>query len=602
MALRHRDAGEQRHFLGIGRWTIHRLLRMKGDAGGRQGIDRRMRRVSATAMTDPQPRRRHDAIGLGAAMAMGEDEFTVAIEKVGDAQGSHLGREGRHDLMARGRRWGHLGLPQDGEPFQQQAEGSFRIGLAHGAKAVLRPGEAGNDVVEAAVVGEQMHAAAQFACERLGIGKAVATAGRPADVRHQQLRGMRMSFDECEPGTSARRFRLLVEAHVAPLVEGDAPAVDIAPIRRAMRREVPERERGPRRMPTGQAEEFAHGADDSMADTVAIGGRMLALWTTPVNPQEPSTMSNDDETAAIRGVAFMDGRWMPLAEAAVPILDRGFVRSDATYDVAHVWKGRFFRLMDHVERFQASMAGLRMSLPYSAREIADIMIECASRSGLRDAYVQVTCTRGLPPAGTRDPRLCRNRLYAFAQPFVWIADENQRRDGLNMVLSRTQRIPPESLDQRIKNFHWLDLTMGIFEAYDRDATVAILPAADGSITEGPGFNIFVVKDGALATPARGLFEGITRRTVIEIAADLQLRCEVRAVHADEVAQAGEIFISSTAGGIMPVTRYEGRSVGDGRPGALTRRIEDLYWQRHEDDACSTPVPYSDRAAGAAPEA
>ena len=234
--------------------------------------------------------------------------------------------------------------------------------------------------------------------------------------------------------------------------------------------------------------------------------------------------------------------------------------------------------------------------PWAAQQLADLMIECASRSGLRDAYVQVTCTRGLPPPGTRDPRLCRNRLYAFAQPFVWIADEAQRREGLRMVLSGTQRIPPESLDQRIKNFHWLDLTMGIFEAYDRDATVAILPAADGTITEGPGFNIFVVKDGVLATPARGLFEGITRRTVIEIAHDLQLRCDVRAVQAKEVAEASEIFISSTAGGIMPVTRYEGRSVGDGKPGPLTRRIEDLYWRRHEDDAWCTPVAYADQAA------
>ena len=95
-------------------------------------------------------------------------------------------------------------------------------------------------------------------------------------------------------------------------------------------------------------------------------------------------MSADSETANIKGVAFMDGRWMPLAEACVPILDRGFVRSDATYDVAHVWKGRFFRLMDHVERFQASMAGLRLSLPYTAQEIADIMIQCAIRLGLQD--------------------------------------------------------------------------------------------------------------------------------------------------------------------------------------------------------------------------
>ncbi len=135
--------------------------------------------------------------------------------------------------------------------------------------------------------------------------------------------------------------------------------------------------------------------------------------------------------------------------------------------------------------------------------------------------------------------------------------------------------------------------MGIFEAYDRDATIALMPAADGTVTEGPGFNVFVVRNGALATPARGLFEGITRRTVMEIAETLQLRCEVRSVQAREMAEAEEIFISSTAGGIMPVANYEGRPVGDGRPGPLTRRIEELYWARHEEDALSTPVPYAD---------
>ncbi|MGQ3278644.1 MAG: aminotransferase class IV, partial [Shinella sp.] len=209
------------------------------------------------------------------------------------------------------------------------------------------------------------------------------------------------------------------------------------------------------------------------------------------------------------GVAFIDGRYMPVAEATVPILDRGFVRSDATYDVAHVWKGRFFRLDDHIERFFASMRGLRMSLPYTYEQIAEILIECVRLSGLRDSYVQMTCTRGLPPVGSRDPRLCTQRFYAFATPFVWIANDEQRRDGIPMVVSSVHRIAPQAVDPRIKNFHWLDLTMGIFEAYDRDAIVAVLRDGDGNITEGAGFNVFVVKDNVLYTPDSGVFEGMT---------------------------------------------------------------------------------------------
>ena len=296
------------------------------------------------------------------------------------------------------------------------------------------------------------------------------------------------------------------------------------------------------------------------------------------------------------GIAFADGAYMPLAQASVPLTDRGFVRSDATYDVAHVWKGRFFRLEDHIERFEASMRGLRMSLSYSAGEIADILVECVRRSGLRDAYVQMTCTRGVPPRGSRDPRLCQNRFYAFAQPFVWIANDEQRRGGLKMVVSSVQRIQPEAVDPRIKNFHWLDLTMGVFEAYDRDAIVAVLVDRDGHVTEGAGFNVFAVRDGVLATPDRGVFEGMTRRTVIELAGELGIPSEVRPLGADELRDADEIFITSTAGGIMPVTVLDGRVYGNGKPGALTSRIHDVYWQRQEDGWLCTRVDYRDGVA------
>lgn len=296
------------------------------------------------------------------------------------------------------------------------------------------------------------------------------------------------------------------------------------------------------------------------------------------------------------GIAFVEGVYMPLAQASVPIVDRGFVRSDTTYDVTHVWKGRFFRLDDHIERFETSMRGLRMSLPYSAKQIADILTECVRRSGLRDAYVQMTCTRGIPPRGTRDPRLCQNRFYAFAQPFVWIANEEQRRDGLKMVVSSVQRIQPEAVDPRIKNFHWLDLTMGIFEAYDRDALVAVLIDRDGNITEGAGFNVFAVRDGVLATPDRGVFEGMTRRTVVELAREMGVACELRPVGADELRAADEIFITSSAGGIMPVTVLDGRIYGNGKPGALTSSINELYWQRHDAGWLCTEIDYGNTAA------
>lgn len=314
--------------------------------------------------------------------------------------------------------------------------------------------------------------------------------------------------------------------------------------------------------------------------------------TPPVRTAAARDLSSDPAA----GIAYAGGAYMPLAEATIPLMDRGFLRSDVTYDVVHVWKGAFFRLDEHIERFLASMARLRMSLPLSGEEIAAILHECVRRSTLRDAYVQLTCTRGVPPPGVRDPRLCENRFYAFAQPFVWIANEAQRREGLEMTVSSFQRIPPASVDPRVKNFHWLDLTMATFEAYDRGAAVAVLTDGAGHVTEGGGFNIFAVKDGRLVTPAAGVLEGVTRRTVIELAGETGIACEERALAIDELREADEVFIASTAGGVMPVTRLDGRIYGNGRPGPVTERINDLYWQSHGDPRFRTPVDYSPTSA------
>ena len=298
-----------------------------------------------------------------------------------------------------------------------------------------------------------------------------------------------------------------------------------------------------------------------------------------------------DHTPYSDGAAFVDGRFVPVAEARVPILDWGFLRSDATYDVAHVWRGGFFRLEDHLSRFERGMERLHMSVPYGRSEIREILIECVRLSGLRDAYVEVVCTRGVPPPGSRDPRECENRLYAFAVPFVWIADPEKQERGLDATIARVRRIQPEAVDPTVKNYHWLDLVAGLYEAYDRGGETVILTDGEENVVEGPGFNVFAVKDGTISTPSRGVLEGITRTTVIELASGRGIPLEARAVPAAEVREADEVFFTSTAGGIMPVTKVDGTRVGGGVPGPITLRLRDAYWELHEDPRFVTPVEY-----------
>jgi branched-chain amino acid aminotransferase len=291
------------------------------------------------------------------------------------------------------------------------------------------------------------------------------------------------------------------------------------------------------------------------------------------------------------GAAFIDGELVPIADARVPILDWGFLRSDCTYDVVHVWGGRFFRLDHHLDRFERSAAGLRLVNPYSRAEVVAILMRLMRATGLREAYVEVILTRGLPPKGTRDPRACENRFYAFAIPFVWIANETVRARGIHLHISEVLRIPPQSVDPAIKNFHWGDLTRGLFESYELGCDMPVLLDQDGNVAEGPGFNVFAVANGRVTTPAGTCLLGITRQTALDLLAEQNVEAVIGKVAPDQLRRAEEVFITSTAGGILPVTRIDQAPVGDGEPGPVTLRLQNLYWQRHAEGWQGTAIDY-----------
>lgn len=291
------------------------------------------------------------------------------------------------------------------------------------------------------------------------------------------------------------------------------------------------------------------------------------------------------------GAAWQRGNYLPIAQASVPLTDWGFLRSDAAYDVVTVWEGAFFRLDAHLERFARSCDRFRLHPGKSPQEIAAILNECVRLAGLRSAYVEMLCTRGQPPWGSRDPRQAVNQFHAFAVPYVWIANEEQRRRGLDVMVSQVQRIPPASVDPTAKNYHWNDMTMGLLAALDAGGDTVLLTDGRGNVVEGPGFNVFAVRGGNLVTPKEGVLEGITRRTVIEIAQSLGVPVELRALPVSELRGADEAFLSTSGGGVLPVTRVDGQRVGQGEPGALTRRLADTYWAWHRDGRYSTPVKY-----------
>lgn len=291
------------------------------------------------------------------------------------------------------------------------------------------------------------------------------------------------------------------------------------------------------------------------------------------------------------GAACIEGRYVPVAEAKLPVLDWGFTRSDVTYDVVHVWKGAFFRLEDHLARFERSCASLRL-VPPPRDEVRAALVRCVALSGLQDAYVEMICTRGMPAPGSRDPRTCKNSFIAFAIPFVWVVTPEQQARGAHIVVSAVPRISPDSVDPTVKNFHWGDLTRALFEAHDRGADTAVLVDAEGCISEGPGFNVFCVREGKVVSPGGTVLEGITRESVRELCAELEVPFEIGRITPQQLRGADEVFLSTTAGGIMPVSRVDGRPLGNDGPGPLSLKLKDLYWKKHEEGWHATPVDYS----------
>lgn len=291
------------------------------------------------------------------------------------------------------------------------------------------------------------------------------------------------------------------------------------------------------------------------------------------------------------GVAYVGGKYLPIAQAAIPITDWGFLRSDATYDVVTVWDGAFFRIDAHLERFMRSCQRWRLNPGLSPAQITRVVTRCVRLSGLRAAYVEMICTRGQPPWGSRDPRQAVNRFYAFAVPYVWLANEQQRASGLHLMISDVQRIPAGSVDPRAKNYHWNDLTMGLFGALDAGADTVVLVDGAGNVVEGPGFNVFCVKNGVIVTPDAGMLEGVTRRTVIEMAQALHMPLQMRTLPAQELRGADEVFLSTSGGGVLPVSQVDGQAVGSGLPGPVTVRLVETYWLWHANPAYNLQIDY-----------
>ena len=230
-----------------------------------------------------------------------------------------------------------------------------------------------------------------------------------------------------------------------------------------------------------------------------------------------------------------------------------------------------------------------MPCSVNREELKKILAGCVKRANFDNSYVEMIQTRGMSPTFDRDPRKSQPRFLAFAIPFGWILDPKKFDTGIDLAISNIKRISPESVDPRVKNYHWLDLVNGMFEAYDRGHYTAVLVDEENNVLEGPGFNIFSLDENGLKTPKIGVLEGITRQTAIRLASELDIPVQEKSIGSEEFINSDEAFATSTAGGIIPITKINGKKINNGKIGKVTSLLKNLYWEKHTDPQWSQSV-------------
>lgn len=302
-------------------------------------------------------------------------------------------------------------------------------------------------------------------------------------------------------------------------------------------------------------------------------------------------MKGTESMTESRGIAFSRGSYVPVDEATIPMLDPAFTKSDVVFDAVSVWDGSFFRLDDHFARFRASCDYVRMKPPYTEEEIKEILAHCVDTAGLSRSIVYFMCARGRYGGGAAfgDPRTSRNEFHAYAVPYYWVVPKERVETGAHLWIVETRRAPNVSINQRVKSFNRMDLTCGQFQALDNGADQPLLLSTEGYLTEGPGFNVWIVKGDRARTPGDNVLEGITRLTVFDLCREIGISAEDADLKPDDLDDADEAFLSTSGGGIIPFTMVNNRSIGGGEPGPVSCRLRDLYWTKRAQGWHATPV-------------
>lgn len=270
---------------------------------------------------------------------------------------------------------------------------------------------------------------------------------------------------------------------------------------------------------------------------------------------------------------YLDGELVPRDQARVSVFDHGLLYGDGVFEGIRVYDGRIFRLDEHIKRLERSARAILLDLPLSHEELIAATVETCRANSVEDGYIRLVVTRGVGDLGL-DPRSCPKPTVFIIAGDIQLYPEELYERGLSLITCSTRRNSPASLDPGIKSLNYLNNILAKIECIHADASEGIMLTQAGLVSECTGDNIFVVRGGKLITPPveAGILDGITRSAVIELAADENITVHETLFPITEVYGADECFLTGTAAELVPVVQVDGRTVGDGKPGPVTKRL------------------------------
>jgi len=274
---------------------------------------------------------------------------------------------------------------------------------------------------------------------------------------------------------------------------------------------------------------------------------------------------------------FLDGKIVPVADARISVFDHGLLYGDGVFEGIRSYNGRVFRLESHLQRLEDSARAIRLQLPMALGELNKAVYDTLKANNIINGYIRLVVTRGVGTLGLSPNRTSNPSVFIIADQ-IELYPKELYENGMAVISSSVVRNHPNALSPRIKSMNYLNNILAKIEALDADVYEAIMYNHLGFVAECTGDNLFLVRDGVLLTPpiSAGILEGITRNAVIELIGKRNLVLHEIDLTRHDIYVADECFLTGTAAEVIPVTSLDGRAIGAGKPGPITRDLLERF--------------------------